>query len=121
MNHQKPAAVLNAAFDRAGGWPDSFFYAHEGIDLAWRVWDGGWVAWYAGDLVVHHPAIQPTRHAQFYRLNARNRVWLARRNLPLLLEPIYVGTWVLLTLLRVHQGHALRAWSSRRFLAPPWV
>ena len=30
-----------AAFDRAGGWPAPFFYAHEGVELAWRVWDVG--------------------------------------------------------------------------------
>ena len=34
------------------------------------------------EIEVHHPAIQPTRHAEFYRFQARNRVWLARRNLP---------------------------------------
>ena len=69
-------------FDATGGWADPFFYAHEGIELAWRVWDTGHVAWYAGDLEAGHPVIDPTRHAYYYRLNARNRVWLARRNLP---------------------------------------
>ena len=43
-------------------------------------------------------------------MNARNRVWLARRNLPLVLEPIYVGTWVGLTLVRVRDRAALGAW-----------
>ena len=77
-------AVLmpRAVFDATGGWADPFFYAHEGIELAWRVWDTGHVAWYAGDLEAGHPVIDPARHAYYYRLNARNRVWLARRNLP---------------------------------------
>ena len=74
-------------FDATGGWAEPFFYAHEGIELAWRVWDQGRRAWYAGDLVAHHPAIDPTRHAEYYRLNARNRVWLARRNLPAAARP----------------------------------
>jgi hypothetical protein len=39
-------------------------------------------------------------------------VWLARRNLPLVLEPIYVGTWVGMTLLRVRDRDALSAWFS---------
>ncbi len=78
-------------FDATGGWAAPFFYAHEGIELAWRVWDQGLRAWYAGDLVAHHPAINPARHAFYYRLNARNRVWLARRNLPWVLVPFYVG------------------------------
>ncbi|MCX6601979.1 MAG: glycosyltransferase, partial [Acidobacteria bacterium] len=52
-------AMRRALFDRIGGWPDEFFYAHEGIDLVWRVWDEGFTPWYAGDLVVHHPVIDP--------------------------------------------------------------
>jgi GT2 family glycosyltransferase len=103
-------AIRRAVFDSAGGWPEEFFYAHEGIDLVWRVWDAGYVAWYAGDLVVYHPVIDPLRHADFYRMNARNRVWLARRNLPLVLEPVYVGTWMGLTIARVREPEALRAW-----------
>jgi GT2 family glycosyltransferase len=103
-------AIRRAVFDSAGGWPEEFFYAHEGIDLVWRVWDAGYVAWYAGDLVVYHPVIDPLRHADFYRMNARNRVWLARRNLPLVLEPVYVGTWIGLTIARVREPEALRAW-----------
>ena len=103
-------AIRRELFDRIGGWPDEFFYAHEGIDLVWRVWDEGYVAWYAGDLVVHHPVIDPARHEEYYRMNARNRVWLARRNLPLALEPLYVGSWVGMTLLRVRDPKALKAW-----------
>lgn len=103
-------AIRRRAFDAAGGWPDEFFYGHEGIDLVWRVWDAGFTCWYAGDLVVHHPVINPLRHEEFYRMNARNRVWLAKRNLPAVLEPLYVGSWVGLTLARVREREALRAW-----------
>lgn len=103
-------AIRRSLFERIGGWPEEFFYAHEGIDLVWRVWDEGFVAWYAGDLVVHHPVIDPARHEVYYRMNARNRVWLARRNLPVVLEPIYVGSWIGMTLLRVHDAKALKAW-----------
>jgi GT2 family glycosyltransferase len=92
--------VRRDAFEAAGGWAGEFFYAHEGIELAWRIWDQGLRAWYAGDLVAHHPAVAPTRHAEYHRLNARNRVWLARRNLPLVLVPIYVGSWTAVQLLR---------------------
>ena len=102
--------MRRSVFDEVGGWPDEFFYAHEGIDLVWRIWDAGYVPWYAGDMVVNHPVIDPARHEVYYRLTARNRVWLARRNLPIALEPIYVGTWVGLTLVRVHDKEALRAW-----------
>ena len=103
-------ALPRRVFDATGGWPEEFFYAHEGIDLVWRVWDAGYVPWYAADLVAHHPVIDPARHDVYYRLNARNRVWLARRNLPVVLEPFYVGTWVGMTVLRVHDRQALAAW-----------
>jgi GT2 family glycosyltransferase len=98
-------------FDATGGWAEPFFYAHEGIELAWRVWDTGRRAYYAGDLVAHHPAIEPTRHAYYYRLNARNRVWLAKRNLPWLIAPVYVASWTGIQLLRwARRPAALRAW-----------
>ncbi|WP_344297250.1 glycosyltransferase family 2 protein [Agromyces neolithicus] len=98
-------------FDAAGGWADTFFYAHEGIELAWRVWDAGHVAWYAGDLEAGHPVIDQTRHDYYYRLNARNRVWLARRNLPTVLVPLYVGSWTAIQVLRwARNPSALKAW-----------
>ncbi len=100
-----------AVFDATGGWAEPFFYAHEGIELAWRVWDAGKRTWYAGDLVAHHPAIEPTRHDYYYRLNARNRVWLAKRNLPWVLVPLYVGSWTAIQVLRwARRPAALRAW-----------
>ena len=98
-------------FDRIGGWGEPYFYAHEGIELAWRVWADGRIAWYAGDLVAHHPVIDPRRHATYFRLNARNRVWLAKRNLPWVLVPFYVGTWTLVQLVRsVRNRERLGAW-----------
>ncbi len=103
-------AIRRQLFAAIGGWPDEFFYAHEGIDLVWRVWDAGFVPWYAADLIANHPVIDPARHEVYYRMNARNRVWLARRNLPAVLEPLYIGTWVGLTVARVHDRAALRAW-----------
>jgi GT2 family glycosyltransferase len=100
-----------AVFEATGGWADPFFYAHEGIELAWRVWDQGKRAWYAGELTANHPAIEPTRHSYYYRLNARNRVWLARRNLPAVLIPFYVGAWTGIQIIRwARRPKALRAW-----------
>ncbi|MEG0595453.1 MAG: glycosyltransferase [Aurantimicrobium sp.] len=110
------AAVLmpTRVFEDIGGWGDPYFYAHEGIELAWRVWNAGKTVWYAGDMVVHHPVTTPTRHATYYRLNARNRVWLAKRNLPLILIPFYVLSWTGVQLVRsVRSGGAgLGSWFS---------
>ncbi len=100
-----------AVYDAAGGWGAPYFYAHEGIELAWRVWDTGHRVLYAGDLVAHHPAIDPARHSYYYRLNARNRVWLGKRNLPWVLVPFYVGSWTAIQLLRsIRRPAGLGAW-----------
>jgi GT2 family glycosyltransferase len=100
-------AIRRQAFDYANGWPERFWYAHEGVELAWRVWDAGFHVRYDGEIEVHHPAIQPTRHAEFYRYQARNRVWLARRNLPLPVALVYVLTWVAVGGLRLRTREAL--------------
>jgi GT2 family glycosyltransferase len=101
-------AIRRALFERIGGWPDAFFYAHEGIDLAWAVWDAGYRVRYCGDVTVMHPAMDPTRHAEYYRLSARNRVFLARRRLSAPLAVVYLAVWSALTLLRVRGRRALR-------------
>lgn len=86
-------AIRRDVFELIGGWAANFRYAHEGIEMAWRVWDTGHSVWYVGDIVTNHPAILPTRHAEYQRLNARNRVWLARRNLPWVFAAPYLGVW----------------------------
>ena len=103
--------VRRAAFESAGGWPAPFFYAHEGIELAWRIWDAGYAVRYAGDLAAEHPVTATTRHADFFRLNARNRVWLARRNLPWSVGVPYVASWTALQVLRSsRRPSTLRPW-----------
>ncbi|MEU3497163.1 glycosyltransferase family 2 protein [Kitasatospora cineracea] len=104
------SAVRSAVFPQAGQLPAEFFYAHEETDLAWRALDAGWSIDYRPDVVLHHPATSPARHATYFHNVARNRVWLARRNLPAPLVPLYLGTWFLLTVLRRPSGAALKAW-----------
>lgn len=98
----------------AGGWPEVYFYQHEGVELAWRVIDQDRRVRYAGGLVCWHDAKQPGRDPSYFRMQGRNRVWLARRNLPLPLAAAYLGTWLLLTLARVHGranlAQAMRGW-----------
>ncbi|MEV0614028.1 glycosyltransferase [Nonomuraea sp. NPDC050404] len=97
-------------YDRAGGWPGHFFLFHEGIDLSWKLWDLGRTGWYAPNIVIHHPATDPARHAAFYRLVARNRVWLAYRRLPAPLIPVYLVTWIVLSIARVRSRANLAVW-----------
>lgn len=107
------AVVLRRdVFDATGGWPGTFFYAHEGIELAWRVWDQGMRTEYHGDLRAAHPVVHPTRHDEYYFMNARNRVWLARRCLHWPFSWAYVGTWTIVQLVRERDVHALRTWFS---------
>lgn len=103
-------AVRMEVVDDVGTWPESFFYAHEETDVAWRALDAGWRISYRPDLVLQHPRTSPTRHPTYYRMIARNRVWLARRHLPAILIPIYLTVWLTITVARRPPLHGLRAW-----------
>ncbi|MFI5829904.1 glycosyltransferase family 2 protein [Streptomyces sp. NPDC051578] len=103
-------AVRTEVFEQAGVLPGQFFYAHEETDLAWRALDAGWLIDYRADMVLLHPTTAPSRHAVYHRMVARNRVWLARRNLPAPLVPVYLGVWMALTLVRRPSAPALKAW-----------
>ncbi|MFG2823802.1 glycosyltransferase family 2 protein [Kitasatospora sp. NPDC048365] len=95
---------------QTGLWAGEFFFGHEESDLAWRALDAGWKILYEPDLVLQHPRTSPARHAGHYRFTARNRVWLARRRLPLLLIPVHLGVWILLTTARTRTLAGLTAW-----------
>ncbi len=103
-------AIRHDAYDRAGGYPDEFFYAHEETDLAWRIMDAGYRLEYDAAAQMFHPSVLPGRHAQFFQLNARNRVLLARRNLPWPVAAAYLFDWVVLMLVRERSVRALRPW-----------
>jgi GT2 family glycosyltransferase len=101
--------VRRTAFDAAGGWAGQFRYGHEGIELAWRVIDAGGRVHYAADVAVRNPPAPPFRAPEHRYFDARNRVWVARRNLPVPLAVGYVTVWAVLTLLRARSGAAVRA------------
>jgi GT2 family glycosyltransferase len=100
-------------FDQVGGWPGEFRFVHEGVDLAWRVMDAGYRVRYLGDVTVLHPPPPPIpapeRHPYSYYFGARNRVWLARRYLPLPLGAIYVATFAARTAVGIRSPHHARA------------
>jgi GT2 family glycosyltransferase len=101
-------AARRRVFEAVGGWPAEFRFVHEGVDLAWRVMDAGYRVRYAGDVGALHPAVKEApRHYSIY-YGARNRVWLARRYLPLPLGVAYVGGFVLRTLPRLRTRAARR-------------
>ncbi|HVS67277.1 MAG TPA: glycosyltransferase [Mycobacteriales bacterium] len=96
--------IRRSAFVAAGGWPASFFYGHEGIELAWRFVDLGLRISYDADLVVHNPPAAPFRGPRHRFMDARNRVWVARRNLPYPLVAGYLTVWFTATMLRALRG-----------------
>jgi len=103
-------AIRRSAFLEAGGQPEAFFFGHEETDLSWRLMDLGYRIEYDTTVAVCHPATHNARHETWYRLEARNRVWLARRNLPWPLAVVYLIDWVLITVIRERSRAALRAW-----------
>ncbi|MGA4867219.1 glycosyltransferase family 2 protein [Streptomyces lavendulocolor] len=103
-------ALSMPMLEETGGWPDAFFFTHEETDLAWRAIDRSWDVLYEPQLVLQHPRTSPARHAVYYRMTARNRVWLAKRHLPAPLVPLYLGVWAGLTVARTRSLAGLRAW-----------
>lgn len=101
-------AIRRSSFETAGGYPEAFFYGMEATDLAWRLIGQGDSIHYLAEAVVHHPATEPARHDFAFVLTARNRVWLARRQLPIVLQPMYVMVWTLLMLARAPSNRARR-------------
>jgi GT2 family glycosyltransferase len=101
-------AMRRAVFDEVGGWPAEFRFVHEGIDLGWRIMDAGHHMRYAGDIVALHPSPTGRAHGYSYYFGARNRVWLARRHLPLPLGAIYVIVFALRTVPRLKSRRAVQ-------------
>lgn len=104
------SVVRRAVLEQVGGLPGAFWYAHEETDVAWAALDLGWRIRYEARAAVGHPTTAPARHPTYYRMNARNRVWLARRRLPVPLPALYLAVWTALTLARVRDRAALRVW-----------
>jgi GT2 family glycosyltransferase len=105
-------AMPRRVFDEVGGWPGEFRFVHEGVDLAWRVMEAGYRVHYAADMAALHPLPVPgaVRHHYSVWFGARNRVWLARRYLPLPLGVLYVASFALRTLPRLRSlGHVRAA------------
>jgi GT2 family glycosyltransferase len=98
--------VRREVFERVGRWPADFRLVHEGVDLGWRIMDAGYRMRYAGDVPVLHPSPGGRVHSYYFR--SRNRVWLARRHLPLPLGFLYVVTFALRTVPRLRSWRAVQ-------------
>jgi len=92
--------VRKKAWEEVNGYSGDLFYGMEETDLSWRIIDAGWKIFYDADLKVEHPHVEPSRHSEGLRLTARNRVWIARSNLPAILIPIYIFNWLFISIIR---------------------
>lgn len=103
-------AIRRTAYEAAGGyWPD-LFYAHEELDLSWRLHDAGFRVEYLPDVRVFHPRTPIGRHADGWRLTGRNRVLIARRNLPWPVALVHVGVWLVVGTWRAPDRPCRRAY-----------
>jgi GT2 family glycosyltransferase len=105
------SAIRRSAYLAAGGLPDLFFYGHEETDLAWRLMDRGYRLEYDAAARMCHHTLPNARHSTFRRQDGRNRVLLARRNLPWPLAAVYLADWMALTVARERgKPDRLRPW-----------
>jgi hypothetical protein len=92
--------IRKDAFLEVGGFCEDFVFALEETDLAWRLIDAGWRIDYGADLLAYHPPTAADRRSDVAERTARNRVWLARRNLPWPVGAVYVLTWLAIGIIR---------------------
>ncbi|WP_341835859.1 glycosyltransferase [Chitinophaga pollutisoli] len=77
-------AILKEAYDKAGLYPEDFFYGMEEYDLSYRVMDKGYSIAYLSDIVVMHneSPLGRTPHAEKMRMLWVNKAKVAYRYLP---------------------------------------
>jgi hypothetical protein len=106
------SAIRATAYHQAGGYDPRFFFGHEESDLAWRLLDRGWRIAYDPAVVMLHPSVAPARFGDFRRLDGRNRMLLAKKNLPWPLMALHIAIWATITLARVGPTDQFRSWWS---------
>jgi GT2 family glycosyltransferase len=104
------SAVRVEAYRSVGGYFTDLFYGHEEVELSWRLVDAGWSIRYLADVIVFHPRTDIGRHASGWRLTGRNRVWVARRTLPLPIAALHVLAWLALGVVRAPDRAARRSY-----------
>lgn len=105
-------AIRTAAYDEAGGYWSSLHYSHEELDLSWRLADKGWGVSYDPEIEVWHPRTPISRHARGWWLTGRNRVMVARRNLPAPVLVVHTLAWAVIGGVRATSDGQLTAYWS---------
>ena len=110
------SAIRRRAYHEVGGWFTDLVYAHEAVELCWRLVDRGWRIRYLAEVPVFHPRTEIGRHAEGWWRTGRNRVWIARRTLPWPVAAVHVVAWLVEGARRAPGGDPrrayLRGWAS---------
>lgn len=107
-------AIRRTAFLEVGGYWAPLRYHHEQLDLSWRLADRGWTLLYEPDIVVYHPRVEVGRHADGWYQSGRNRVLVARRNLPWWLVGPHTAVWLVAGTAKAND------WDERRAYLRGW-
>lgn len=108
-------AVRRTAYLAVGGYWHDLWYGHEELDLAWRLLDAGWSVVYEPQAVVEHPRTDIARHEAGWYRTGRNRVLVARRDLPLSVLAVHTLLWLAAGTWRAPKGARrsyVRGWWS---------
>jgi GT2 family glycosyltransferase len=100
--------IRRSAYLTAGRYWADLVYGHEELDLAWRLIDHDYSIRYEADISVYHPHTEISRHADGWWRTGRNRVLIARRNLPVPIMAVHSLAWLAIGTLRAPGGPCRR-------------
>ena len=100
--------IRRSAYLTAGRYWADLVYGHEELDLAWRLIEHDYSIRYEADISVYHPHTEISRHADGWWRTGRNRVLIARRNLPVPIMVVHSLAWLGIGTLRAPGGPCRR-------------
>jgi GT2 family glycosyltransferase len=100
--------VRRSAYLEAGGYWTDLVYGHEELDLAWRLIGHHYSIRYEAEISVYHPRTDISRHPDGWWRTGRNRVLIARRNLPVPLLMVHSLAWLVIGTVRAPGGNCRR-------------
>jgi GT2 family glycosyltransferase len=100
--------IRRSAYLTAGRYWADLVYGHEELDLAWRLIEHDYSIRYEADISVYHPHTEISRHADGWWRTGRNRVLIARRNLPAPIMVVHSLAWLAIGTLRAPGGNCRR-------------
>ena len=107
--------IRRSAYLTAGRYWADLVYGHEELDLAWRLIEHNYSIRYQADISVYHPHTEISRHADGWWRTGRNRVLIARRNLPAPIMVVHSIAWLAIGTLRAPGGPCRRRYVSGWF------